>query len=73
MKANAGIDLKVPAGDAALTRRTRRHSLLCAVVLRWSRARKRYERQCSALSTVRLGEVVETLPEMKKGLATSVS
>jgi hypothetical protein len=35
----------LPAGDAALTRRSRKYSTLCAVVLRWSRARKRYERQ----------------------------
>ena len=33
------------AGDAALTRRARKHSTLSAVVLKWSRARKRYERQ----------------------------
>lgn len=35
----------LPAGDTALTRRTRRHSTLSAVVVQWSRARKRYERQ----------------------------
>jgi hypothetical protein len=35
----------LPAGNAALTRRSRKHSTLLAVVLRWSRARKRYERQ----------------------------
>ena len=35
----------LPAGDAALTRRARAHSTLSAVVLRWSRARKRYERR----------------------------
>jgi hypothetical protein len=35
----------LPAGDAALTRRARAHSTLSAVVLKWSRARKRYERQ----------------------------
>jgi hypothetical protein len=35
----------LPAGSAALTRRSRKHSALAAVVLRWSRARKRYERQ----------------------------
>jgi hypothetical protein len=35
----------LPAGDAALTRRSRKHSTLVAVVLQWSRARKRYERQ----------------------------
>lgn len=35
----------LPAGDAALTRRSRKNSTLVAVVLKWSRARKRYERQ----------------------------
>jgi hypothetical protein len=35
----------LPAGDAALTRRARKHSTLAAVVLKWSRARKHYERQ----------------------------
>ena len=35
----------LPSGDAALTRRSRKHSTLAAVVLKWSRARKRYERQ----------------------------
>jgi len=35
----------LPAGDAALTRRSRKYSNLSAVVLKWSRARKRYERQ----------------------------
>jgi hypothetical protein len=35
----------LPAGDAALTRRARKHSTLAAVVLKWSSARKRYERQ----------------------------
>jgi hypothetical protein len=35
----------LPTGDAALTRRARKYSTLCAVVLKWSQARKRYERQ----------------------------
>jgi hypothetical protein len=35
----------LPAGDAALTRRARKASGLSAVVVRWSRTRKRYERQ----------------------------
>jgi hypothetical protein len=35
----------LPSGDAALTRRAHKHSTLSAVVLKWSRARKRYERQ----------------------------
>jgi hypothetical protein len=33
------------SGDAALTRRAKKNSTLSAVVLKWSRARKRYERQ----------------------------
>lgn len=37
--------LFLPSGDAALTRRSKKYSKLCAVVLKWSRARKRYERQ----------------------------
>jgi hypothetical protein len=35
----------LPSGDAAVTRRAKRHSTLSAVVLKWSKARKRYERQ----------------------------
>ncbi len=35
----------LPSGGAALTRRAGKYSTLAAVVLKWSRARKRYERQ----------------------------
>jgi len=35
----------LPRGDTALTRRARKHSALSAVVVRFSRTRKRYERQ----------------------------
>jgi len=35
----------LPSGDPALTRRAKKNSRLCAVVLKWARARKRYERQ----------------------------
>lgn len=35
----------LPSGEAALTTRSRKHSGLWAVVLKWSRARRRYERQ----------------------------
>ena len=37
--------LFLPSGNVALTRRARKHSTLAAVVLKWSSARKRYERQ----------------------------
>jgi hypothetical protein len=35
----------LPSGDVALTRRAKKASRLSAVVVRWSRTRKRYERQ----------------------------
>ena len=35
----------LPSGDAALTRRAKKYSTLFAVVLKWSKTRKRYERQ----------------------------
>ena len=35
----------LPSGDAALTRRARKYSTLSAIILKWSRTRKRYERQ----------------------------
>jgi hypothetical protein len=38
----------LPSGDAALTRRAKRASRLSAVVVRFSRARRRYERQGSS-------------------------
>ncbi|PYT83667.1 MAG: hypothetical protein DMG40_02520 [Acidobacteria bacterium] len=44
----------VPSGDAALTRRARVHSPLSTVVVRFSRARKRYERQGILVSEVAL-------------------
>jgi hypothetical protein len=43
----AGLDRMVflPRGDATVTRRARKYSPLSAVVVRYSRCRKRYERQ----------------------------
>lgn len=43
--ADLGHLVFLSSGDAALTRRARKHSTLAAMVLKWSRARKRYERQ----------------------------
>ena len=43
--------LFLPAGDAALSRRARKHSPLSAVVVRFSRSRKRYERQGLLVAT----------------------
>ena len=49
----------LPSGDAALTRRARKHSTLSAVVLKWSRARKRYERQGLLVEAQALEEAEE--------------
>ena len=46
----------LPAGDAALTRRAKKGSRLSAVVVRWSRTRKRYERQGLLVEESALGE-----------------
>jgi hypothetical protein len=45
----------LPSGDAALTRRASKYSTLSAVVLKWSRARKRYERQGFRAPALRAG------------------
>jgi hypothetical protein len=34
----------LPRGDIAVTRRASKYTRLCAVVVEWSRSRKRYER-----------------------------
>jgi len=43
----AGLDHLVflPSGNVAMTRRSKKYSSLSAVVLKWSRQRRRYERQ----------------------------
>ncbi len=35
----------LPSGDAAMTRRSKKHSTLCGVVLTWNHRRRRYERK----------------------------
>ena len=46
----------LPSGYAALTRRARKHSMLSAIVLKWSGARKRYERQGLLVESKALGK-----------------
>ncbi len=46
----------LPAGDAALTRRARKYSLLSVPVLKWSSARKHYERQGLLVEEVALAK-----------------
>jgi hypothetical protein len=45
----------LPSGDAALTRRAKANSRLSAVVVRFSRARRRYERQGMLVEEAALG------------------
>src|SRR5438309_817356 len=52
----------LPSGDAALTRRARKHSNLAAVVLKWSRARQRYERQGLLVADAALDRAEEECP-----------
>lgn len=50
----------LPAGDAGLTRRAHRASTLSAVVVRFSRSRKRYERQGLLVEPAALATATET-------------
>lgn len=48
----------LPSGDAALTRRSKKHSELCGVLLFWNQRRRRYERkgqyvEASAIATAK--------------------
>jgi len=49
----------LPSGDTALTRRARKHSALSAVVVRFSRPRKRYERQGVLVEEAALAQAEE--------------
>jgi len=53
----------LPAGDAALTRRAKQASALSAVVVRFSRTRKRYERQGLLLEAEALAAARRELEE----------
>src|SRR5215813_6284577 len=52
----------LPSADAALTRRAKKHSTLSAVVLKWSRARNRYERQGLLIEEQALEKAEEECP-----------
>jgi hypothetical protein len=54
--ADMGHLVFLPSGDAALTRRASAASRLSAVVVRFSRARKRYERQGVLIEEAALGQ-----------------
>lgn len=55
------------SGNTALTRRATKHSPLRAVVVRWSRARKRYERQGILVTPAAIAEAeTECLDDEKK-------
>jgi hypothetical protein len=57
--ADLGHLVFVPAGDACMTRRAAKYSPLRAIVLRFSRARKRYERQGILVSDEALARAEE--------------
>ena len=51
--------LFLPRGNAALTRRAGKHSKLRCIVLKWSRARQRYERQGTLVEEAALDQAEE--------------
>jgi hypothetical protein len=63
--------LFLPPGDAALTRRAHKHSTLSAVVLKWSRARKRYERQGILVEAQALEQAEQECLADKRGKAAA--
>lgn len=42
----------LPPGNVALTRRSKKHSTLCAVLLQWNQRRRRYERKGQYVETI---------------------
>ena len=63
----------LPRGDTALTRRARKHSALSAVVVRFSRARKRYERQGVLVEESALEQAGESAPPMLSSAVSGAS
>jgi hypothetical protein len=51
----------LPAGDALLSRRVKAKSARCAVVVRFSRSRRRYERQGLLVEPLALADVQHDL------------
>ncbi len=56
----------LPAGDATLTRRAKDASDLSAVVVRFSRARRRYERQGIVVEEAALEQAEESVLRTKR-------
>jgi hypothetical protein len=56
----------VPAGDALLSRRVKAKSARCAVVVRFSRSRRRYERQGLLVEPLALAEVQRDLEVQRR-------
>ena len=50
----------LPAGDACLSRRAKKYSMLSAIVYKWSKSRKRYERQGLLVTGEGLRQAEET-------------
>ena len=64
--ADLGHLVFLPAGNAALSRRAKRASRLSAVVVRFSRARKRYERQGILVEEAALEQAEAQLQSMRQ-------
>ena len=62
----------LPSGDAALTRRSRKYSGLCAVVVRFSRSRGRYERQGLMVESAALERAAGEAGRARRRIAQAV-
>jgi hypothetical protein len=56
----------LPTGDALLSRRVKAKSTRCAVVVRFSRSRRRYERQGLLVEPLALAEVRRDLEAQRR-------
>lgn len=59
----------LPPGNAALTRRSKKHSALCAVLLYWNQKRRRYERRgqyVEAIAIIKAQEECDNDKELRE-------
>lgn len=56
----------LPAGDALLSRRVKAKSVRCAVVVRFSRSRRRYERRGLLVEPLALADVKHDLEVQRR-------
>lgn len=56
----------LPSGDAAMTRRSKKHSPLCGVVQEWNQRRRRYERKGQYIEALAIAKARQECEEDKE-------